>query len=438
MNPANETPTFNLKVVLRETGLKADTLRAWERRHGLPRPARTAGGHRLYLQRDIDTIKWLRARQEEGLRISQAVDLWRSLEAGGYDPLQVEDFTTPGAKVSKVQLPKGNSIAELRRAWVSACARFDEWKAEEVFAQAFALYPVESVCLEILQKGLVELGDAWYQNELTVQQEHFASGLAMRRLETLVASTPFPSRPERILIGCPPQEEHTFSALLLNLLLRRQGWEALHMGANVPLAQLEEALSATEPQLVILAAQQLHTAANMIAIGRLLQEKGIPLGFGGRVFNLMPELRERIPGYFLGESLQRALPMVQQILSASPPLAPVESPSPAYREALTHYRRRQALIEANMWQTMKNVGIQPRHLNIANLHFVRDLTAALALGDMDFLRADLDWLKGMLSNYLVPDNLLSQYLTAFYRAAETHLDERGAPLVTYLAQLAGE
>ena len=44
----NSEPTFNLKVVIRETGLKPDTLRAWERRYGLPDPQRTEGGHRLY------------------------------------------------------------------------------------------------------------------------------------------------------------------------------------------------------------------------------------------------------------------------------------------------------------------------------------------------------------------------------------------------------
>lgn len=53
------TPAFNLKVVLKETGIAADTLRAWERRYGLPMPQRSAGGHRLYSQRDIETIKWL-------------------------------------------------------------------------------------------------------------------------------------------------------------------------------------------------------------------------------------------------------------------------------------------------------------------------------------------------------------------------------------------
>ena len=70
------TPAFNLKVVLKETGLGADTLRAWERRYGLPAPNRSAGGHRLYSQRDIETIKWLMKRQAEGLSISRAVDMW--------------------------------------------------------------------------------------------------------------------------------------------------------------------------------------------------------------------------------------------------------------------------------------------------------------------------------------------------------------------------
>src|SRR5215217_8710231 len=81
------TPAFNLKVVLNETGLAADTLRAWERRYGLPTPNRTAGGHRLYSQRDIETIKWLMKRQAEGLSISRAVDMWNEQLASGTDPL---------------------------------------------------------------------------------------------------------------------------------------------------------------------------------------------------------------------------------------------------------------------------------------------------------------------------------------------------------------
>ena len=71
---------------------KPDTLRAWERRYGLPQPKRTAGGHRLYSQRDIDTLKWLVARQNEGMSISRAVELWNRLKEEGQDPLHAPEF----------------------------------------------------------------------------------------------------------------------------------------------------------------------------------------------------------------------------------------------------------------------------------------------------------------------------------------------------------
>ena len=78
MNPAKHTPIYNLKAVVQETGIKPDTLRAWERRYDLPKPQRTASGHRLYSQNDIDMLHWLMARQEEGLSISRAIEMWHT------------------------------------------------------------------------------------------------------------------------------------------------------------------------------------------------------------------------------------------------------------------------------------------------------------------------------------------------------------------------
>src|SRR3982751_5110976 len=66
-------PVFNTKAVARETGVPADTFRAWERRYGMPRPQRTQGGHRLYSERDIAIIRWLRDRTDQGVNISHAV-----------------------------------------------------------------------------------------------------------------------------------------------------------------------------------------------------------------------------------------------------------------------------------------------------------------------------------------------------------------------------
>ena len=96
MMKPSRTPIYNLTAVLHETGLKADLLRAWERRYNLPKPERTSGGHRLYSEYDIQTIKWLKYKLTEGFSISRAVDLWKDRLSSGVDPLS-ENETTPAA-----------------------------------------------------------------------------------------------------------------------------------------------------------------------------------------------------------------------------------------------------------------------------------------------------------------------------------------------------
>jgi MerR family transcriptional regulator, light-induced transcriptional regulator len=304
-------PFYNLKAVLKQTGLKADTLRAWERRYGLPNPRRSEGGHRLYSRRDIETVKWLIARQEEGLTISRAVDLWEQMGARGDDPLH---DPPPLASPTAVALVAGETVAELRQEWTRACLGYDEQHAEQVLAQAFALYSPEVVALELLQRAMAEVGNAWARGQITVQQEHFCSGLAVRRLEALIMSTPPPSRPGRIVVACPPLEEHVISLLVLTFLLRRRGWEAIYLGANVPLDHLETMVQVARPQLVILAAQLHDTAAHLQEMAASLQRAGVRVAYGGRVFNLAPELRQQVAGHFLGETLDQALPAAEALL----------------------------------------------------------------------------------------------------------------------------
>ena len=92
------TPAYNLKVVIQETGLTPATLRAWERRYHLFKPLRSPGGHRLFSEDEISLIKWLVARQKEGLSISRAVDLWRSQASQSPAQIQIPPACTIGSR----------------------------------------------------------------------------------------------------------------------------------------------------------------------------------------------------------------------------------------------------------------------------------------------------------------------------------------------------
>jgi DNA-binding transcriptional MerR regulator/methylmalonyl-CoA mutase cobalamin-binding subunit len=430
MASMREEPLYNLKAVVQQTGLKPDTLRAWERRYGVPAPERSEGGHRIYSRRDIEIIRWLMARQREGLSISRAVELWQQLEASGRDPLESAlPIATPAAAASVGYA--GETVAELREDWISACLGYDEREAEQILAQAFALYPPELVAVELLQKAVAEIGDGWYRGDVTVQQEHFCSGLAIRHLEALVMGAAAPTRPGRILVACPPEENHVIGLLVLTFLLRRRGWEVVYLGANVPSERLETTISAAKPQLIIFSAQQLHSAASLLDMAEVLRRERIPLAYGGLIFNLIPELRKRIPGHFLGERLDQAPAAVERLMTARPPLPGTVQACETCGQAREHFRDRQGLIEAELAQEATQLSIAPWHLALANHELGHNIGAALVLGDMDYLGTDLEWVQGLIGNRELPAQVLPRYLQAYRQAAEKHLDERAEPILDW-------
>ena len=430
-----EEPLFNLKAVIRQTGLKPDTLRAWERRYGLPAPERSSGGHRLYSQRDIDSIKWLMARQREGLSIKRAVDLWRQIEADGRDPLRAATPVATQASPVTVPAAVGDTIADLRQEWMDACLAYNEQRAEQIMNQAFGLYSPETVAVELVQKVVAKIGDGWYRGEVTVQQEHFCSSLAIRRLEALVMGAPPPSRPGRILVACPPQEQHIVGPLLLTFLLRRRGWEVVYLGANVPAAQLETTVAVANPDLVIMAAQQLHTAATLITMAEVLQREGVPLAYGGLIFNLVPDLRRRIPGHFLGERLEAVPQAVESLMVAPRPMPAAEPVPEAYRRARAHFEDRHSLIEAHVLQRLHDIGYTDNHVALANRELTLNIDAALALGDMEYLGTDIEWVTGLIQNHHLPAEALYSYLGAYRDTAREQMDARGQPVIAWLGKM---
>jgi DNA-binding transcriptional MerR regulator len=433
MMTTSTAPTFNLKAVVAETGIKADTLRAWERRYGLPQPQRSKGKHRLYSQYDLEIIKWLIARQAEGMSISRAVKLWRQMEEEGKSPLLV--YGAEKSEGTAVPSLSGNRIEELRQSWIDACYQFNETTAEQVLAQAFAVYPPETVCLQVLMQGLAAIGNQWYANEATVQQEHFASALAMRRLHTLLAATPPPTRRERIIVACPPHEDHAFAPLLLTLMLRYRGWDVIYLGTDVPHERLETTLDVIRPHLIVLTAQQLHTAASLANIANFLQEQKVQIAFGGLIFNLIPTLHTHIPGHFLGARLEDTPHMIEDLIRFEPPAPNVPLVTDSYRVALSQFRQQQSQIDAHIWQELRQAEIPYAHFVNANRYISHNIIAALSLGDMDYIGSELAWIKHLLANYQWPSGTLQRYLSAYHEASDLYLNGRGRPIVDWLAQI---
>jgi DNA-binding transcriptional MerR regulator len=406
--PLSQTPTYNLKVVLKETGIAADTLRAWERRYGLPRPDRSAGGHRLYSQRDIHTIKWLMARQAEGLSISRAVDQWRTLVKEGRDPFA----ESPGA-IAASTLAASTTLDALREQWLSACLAYDEATAEQILNQGFALFPVETVTQEVIQRSLRQMGELWQEGKASVQQEHFLSALVTRRLDALIAALPSPIYPRTILLACPPDEWHALPLLLLCLLLRRHGLNVVYLGASVPNYELDETLSKVQPSLVVMAAQQLATAAELRGTAEWLAEGSVAFAYGGRIFNLIPDLRALIPGDFLDEDLGAAAERINQLTERPRPALTQGSRRARPPSGAQNYLPERAAIESKLEGRFPATGFRPGELARINHYFGNALQAALNLGNVQYLQPDLDWIQALITAQDRPAESLRRYLVVY-------------------------
>jgi DNA-binding transcriptional MerR regulator len=427
-------PAFNLKVILQETRIHAETLRAWERRYGLPQPQRTAGGHRLYSQYDIETIKWLLQRQEEGLSISRAVDLWNEHHASGVDPLEgfAPNNLNTAPALPAVYIPPNTNLDSLREKWVSACMKFSETGSDQVLNQAFSIFPVESVCVEILQKGMADIGSLWFENKLSIQQEHFASGLAMRRIDSLLSASPAPSRNQTVLVGCPANEWHTFTPMLISLFLRRRGLNVIYLGANVPAADFEKTVKSVHGSLVLLVAQTLITAAALQQTAQALAGLRIPIGYGGRIFNLQPALQKHIPGTLLGNTIISSLDTVEKLLQSKIKATPTDALPAEYVTAHQAFVTERTQIESSVKKLVQFYSIKPEDLN-TGIQFLGDnIAAALQLGSMDYITHEVDWLKDLVKHHQRPMASLSDFMHIYGQAVDKHIREHGRPIKAWL------
>lgn len=423
--------TFNLRAVVQDTGVKADTLRAWERRYGLPCPQRTPGGHRLFSQRDIDTVHWLKARLMEGMTIGRAAELWHSFEAEGQDPL----IALPAVSAGEPQafpILHGQALEHAREVWLEACLRFQEEQAEAAIAHALAQYPAEVVAVEVLSRGLAEIGDRWYRAEASIHQEHFTSALAMRRLEALMAGLPQPSLPGTLLVGAAPDDLHGFAPLLLAYLLRRRGRRAVYLGVDIPLDRFEQTLQQVQPDLVILTAQRLPAAANLAPFGQLLAGCSIPFAFAGGVFNRHPGLRPRIRGHFLGSEFPRALEAAEGILAASPPTPEPVPESRSYRKALRAFQDSLPAIERELKLRLAAADFPEPFLRQAISFLEENLRAGLKLGYLDAVPAEIEWVHGLLGARGVEAGILFQLVMIYHESLENAVGPTGEPIVRAL------
>ena len=218
----------------RRVGVSVDLLRAWERRYGVPRPTRAAGGRRLYTREDELVIGAMRRAVDSGVPAATAARDAALATANGEPP------RTNG------ELPQ--LAARLR----DALDRYDEADAQSELDELFGAYSVDAALNEVVLPYMHDLGERWARAEIGVGNEHFAANHIHGRLLRL-ARKGDGGRGPRAVLACPPGELHTIGLLAFGLALRGEGWRITYLGADTPVGAIEQVAEVVRPAWIVLA-----------------------------------------------------------------------------------------------------------------------------------------------------------------------------------------
>jgi MerR family transcriptional regulator, light-induced transcriptional regulator len=260
---ASESDPAVLRIgeLARRVAVNQDLLRAWERRYGLLKPVRSPSGFRLYSGADEQRVRRMQAHLGRGLAAAEAAraaldeEINHSVAAPPVAPAAAEDPTRQNASAPpEAPLPVTNQgLTGLAEELRHALDELDGPAAEAVLDRLFADFTVETTLREVLVPYLSDLGDRWAQGAIGVTTEHFASNLLRARLASLARGWGQGHGP-RAVLACPPGERHDLPLLVFGIVLHRNGWRIIYLGADTPLADLAHTVTEKRPDVVILAA----------------------------------------------------------------------------------------------------------------------------------------------------------------------------------------
>lgn len=269
----DQAPKYRIGELGYRVGVRPELLRAWERRYGLLRPARSERGFRLYSEADEWRVRLMRQQLQRGLSAAEAAREVAAME--------------------RERNPSGDSLespVELAQALGSALEGFDEEGAHTVLDRLFGIHGLERAIRDALLPYLRELGERWARGELSVAQEHFASRLLEGRLLALARGwNKGPGR--RAVIACPSGEQHTLPLVCFGLVLRNHGWRNVYLGGDSPVNTLHMAADTVDADVVVLSAVSSDRFVPVVKeLGALARRRPLVLGGAGATPELAADL----------------------------------------------------------------------------------------------------------------------------------------------------
>lgn len=232
--------THRIHRVAKLTGLSKDVIRVWERRFGILKPTRGANRYRNYSDEDVALLRFLKEQLDAGGSIGELAKLGREELLGR--------ARASAPRASFVD----NTFSRLLRELLSTLNPFDRVIFEKRLNGAVAVVPFEEALHGILLPLQEQIGQLWHEGHIDVAIEHYVTKHIQQKIFSAMNQLPVAEFGAKVIVACPPGEEHDIAALTVAYRCRVRGCRVYYLGANVPVASLANLCGKVEPDLTII------------------------------------------------------------------------------------------------------------------------------------------------------------------------------------------
>jgi DNA-binding transcriptional MerR regulator len=217
------------------TGIKAHTIRIWEKRYNLIEPDRTSTNYRRY---NDDQVKKL-------LNVS-------TLLSSGYKISKIAALSEKDLHEKIIEMKVGTTEDIICKGFindlVSSIISFDEVGFEKIYSAVINRLGLFDAMLQVFYPLLNKIGLLWITSDFSPAQEHFASCLIKRKIMAATDGlTNTKNKRKKFLLLLIPGELHEISLLFANYIIRSRGFETIYLGQDVPYENISMVIKQTKP-----------------------------------------------------------------------------------------------------------------------------------------------------------------------------------------------
>jgi len=220
---------YSIKDLEQITGIKAHTIRIWERRYAIIEPERTQTNIRFYSDEDLKKLLNISMLNASGIKISHLAKL---------------NSTDLEAKI--IDLSQSNKLEDSSiKKLVLATVNFDEDLFEKIVSNCIDDIGIENTIVEILFPFFQQVGVLWQVGSISPAQEHFISNLVRQKLFVAIdsVSISLPEDAKKIIFYLREGEFHEISILFYNYIAKKNGLRTLYLGQNLPYLEVEKVVN---------------------------------------------------------------------------------------------------------------------------------------------------------------------------------------------------